>query len=63
MKEHGLSRSQTAKLCMVSDTALDRYLAPPKRKGRKNPQFRKVPEFRIVLLRAALKGKKKTITK
>jgi len=64
MVENGLSRSQTARLLMVADTTVDRYLAPKKRKGKPNPQFRTVPEFRIVLLRTALKGrKKKTITR
>ena len=58
MAERGMSRSAAARLCMVRDPSLDRWLAPrQRREGRKlvdNPQYRRMPEHRLALLDHAL---------
>ena len=54
MREHSLSRSQASRLCMVRDSTLDRWLAPPTRDGKPNPQYRRMPGQRLALMEHAL---------
>jgi hypothetical protein len=58
MAERGMTRSAAARLCMVRDPSLDRWLAPrQRREGRKlvdNPQYRRMPEHRLALMEHAL---------
>jgi hypothetical protein len=50
MRKHGLTRSKAAALAMVTDSAFDRYLAPPERDGEPNPQYRTMPPHRLHLI-------------
>lgn len=50
IKTEGLSRAQVAKCLCVSLSTVDRWLQPKTKGGKRNPQFRRMPDMAHKLL-------------